>query len=167
LCCFSAETVLVLKNLPTTINGIVLVNGLFNIIDKPTHFDKHTGNISLLDPIFITDSIQVIDSDTVKIDRQISDHDGTCVTFKCEFSNQKTVQRTIWDYQNETKNDWEKLINDELDVNNACSNVTDAFLTIAKECIPTRGVTIRTDDKMWLSQKIANKTYVIVALTYN
>jgi hypothetical protein len=24
---------------------------------------------------------------------------------------------------------WEKLINDELDVNNACSNFTDAFLT--------------------------------------
>jgi hypothetical protein len=65
----------VLVNLPTTINGIVLVNGLFNIINKPTHFDKHTGNISLLDPILITDSIQVIDSDTVKIDRQISDHD--------------------------------------------------------------------------------------------
>jgi hypothetical protein len=31
-------------NLPTTINDIVVVNALFNIIDKPTHFDKHTGN---------------------------------------------------------------------------------------------------------------------------
>jgi hypothetical protein len=30
-------------------------------------------------------------------DRQISDHDGTYVTFKCGFSNQKTYQRTIWD----------------------------------------------------------------------
>jgi hypothetical protein len=38
---------------------------------------------SLLDPILITDSIQVIDSDTIEIDRQISDHDGTYVTFKC------------------------------------------------------------------------------------
>jgi hypothetical protein len=42
---------------------------------------------SLLDPILITDSIQVIDSDTIEIDRQISDHDGTYVTFKCGFSN--------------------------------------------------------------------------------
>jgi hypothetical protein len=42
---------------------------------------------------------------------------------------------------------WEKLINDELDVNNAGSNFTDAFLTIAKEYIPTREVTLRTDDK--------------------
>jgi hypothetical protein len=34
----------VMINLPTTINDIVVVNGLVNIIDKPTHFDKHTGN---------------------------------------------------------------------------------------------------------------------------
>jgi hypothetical protein len=49
-------------NLPTTISDIVVVNGFVYIIDKPTHFDKHTGNISLLDPMLITDSIQVIDS---------------------------------------------------------------------------------------------------------
>ena len=39
-----------------------MVNGLVNIIDKPTHFDKHTRNISLLDPILIADSIQAIES---------------------------------------------------------------------------------------------------------
>jgi hypothetical protein len=58
----------------------------------------------------------------------------------------KTYQRTIWDYkrgdytlmkQKIIDTNWEKLINDELDVNNACSNFTYAFLTIAKECIPT------------------------------
>ena len=49
----------------TTINDIVVVNDLVNIINKPTHFDKHTGNISLLDHILITDSIQAIDSDTI------------------------------------------------------------------------------------------------------
>jgi hypothetical protein len=35
----------------------------------------------------------------LEIDRQISDHDGIYVTFKCGFSNQKTFQRTIWDYK--------------------------------------------------------------------
>jgi hypothetical protein len=53
---------------------------------------------------------------------------------------------------------WEKLINDELDVNNACSNFTDAFLTIAKECIPTREVTIRTDDKMWFDSNLRRES---------
>jgi hypothetical protein len=57
-----------MMNLPTTVNDSVVVKGLVNIIDKATHFDKHTGNISLLsDPILITDSIQVIDSDTITI----------------------------------------------------------------------------------------------------
>jgi hypothetical protein len=74
-------------NLPTTVNDIVALTGLVNIKDNPIHFDKHTGNISLLDPILITDSIQVIDSDRIAIDIQISDHDGTYVTFKCGFSN--------------------------------------------------------------------------------
>jgi hypothetical protein len=48
--------------------------------------------------------------------------------------------------------------NDELDVNNACSNFTDAFLTIAKECIPTREVTIRTDDKMWFDSNLRRES---------
>ena len=78
-----------------------MVNGLVNIIDKPTHFDKHTGNISLLEPILSTDSIQVIDSDTTTMDRQISDHDETYATFMCGFSDRKTLQRTIWNYKRE------------------------------------------------------------------
>jgi hypothetical protein len=52
----------------------------------------------------------------------------------------------------------ESMINDELDVNNACSNFTDAFLTIAKECIPTREVTIRTDDKMWFDSNLCRES---------
>ena len=39
------------------------------IINKPTHFDNRTGNYSLLDPILITDSISIIDSDTIHMDR--------------------------------------------------------------------------------------------------
>ena len=155
-----------MMNLPTTVNDVVMVNGLVNIIDKPTHFDKHTGNISLLDPILITDSIQIIDSDTITIDRRISNHDETYVIFKCGFSDQKTFQHTIWDdkmgdytlmRQRIIDTNWETLINDELDVNNACLNFTNVFLTIAKECIPTREVTIRTDDKIWFDSNLPRK----------
>jgi hypothetical protein len=62
---------------------------------------KWDGNIS--EPFNVNQGVQqgdilstdlyiqlVIDSDTIEIDRQISDHDGTYVTFKCGFSNQKT-----------------------------------------------------------------------------
>jgi hypothetical protein len=89
--------------------------------------------------------------DAITIDRQISDYDGTYFTLKCGFSNLKTFQRTLWDYKRGDYTlirnkiidaNWESMIHDELDVNKACSNFTDAFLTIAKECIPTREVTI-------------------------
>ena len=43
-------------------------------------------------------------------------------------------------------------------VNNACSNFANVFLTIAKECIPTREVTIRTDDKMWFDSNLRRES---------
>jgi hypothetical protein len=48
---------------------LISINGLFNAIHEPTHFDSRTGSSSLLDPILITDSIQYVDSDTIHIDR--------------------------------------------------------------------------------------------------
>ncbi|CAG2252793.1 unnamed protein product [Mytilus edulis] len=69
-----------MSDISSNIRDIVFINGLINIIDKPTHFDTRTGNTSLLDPILVTDSIPVVDKDTVPIDRKISDHDGTYVT---------------------------------------------------------------------------------------
>jgi hypothetical protein len=53
----------VLGNLHHNVNDI-----LVNIINKPTHFDTRSGNTSLLDPIVITNSISVIDCDTIPID---------------------------------------------------------------------------------------------------
>ena len=43
-----------LGNLPQNVNDILVINGLVNIINKPTHFDARSGNTSLLDPILIT-----------------------------------------------------------------------------------------------------------------
>ena len=62
--------------LPHNVNDILVINGLVNIINKPTHFDARSGNTSLLDPILITNSIPVIDCDTIPNDREISDHDA-------------------------------------------------------------------------------------------
>ena len=61
---------------------------------------------------------------------------------------------TVCHYIQIIETNWESLINHELDVNNACSNFTDAFLTIAKEYIPTREVTIQKDDKMWFDSNL-------------
>ncbi|CAC5394656.1 unnamed protein product [Mytilus coruscus] len=86
--------------IPSNTRDIIFINGLINIIDKPTHFDTRSGNTSLLDPILVTDSTPVVDKDTIPIDRGISDHDGTYVTIDCGFTSSRTYKRTIWDYKN-------------------------------------------------------------------
>jgi hypothetical protein len=88
-----------LLNLPSNINELISINGLFNAIHQPTHFDSRTGSSSLRDPILITDSIQYVDSDTLHIDRSISDHDGTCITIRSGYSDSKSFKRFIWDYK--------------------------------------------------------------------
>ena len=88
-----------MSDIPSNVKDIISINGLINIIEKPTHFDTRTGNTSLLDPILVTDSIPIIDSDTMPIDRGVSDHDGTYVTIDCGFTSNRTYKRTVWDYK--------------------------------------------------------------------
>ncbi|CAG2249663.1 unnamed protein product [Mytilus edulis] len=152
-----------MSDISSNIRDIVFINGLINIIDKPTHFDTRTGNTSLLDPILVTDSIPVVDKDTVPIDRKISDHDGTYVTINCGFTSSRTYKRKIWDYKNGdfdlmnqkvSRTNWEHLISDADNMNVACTNFTNSLLDIASECIPTREVVVRCDDKIWYNSNL-------------
>ncbi|CAG2217111.1 unnamed protein product [Mytilus edulis] len=136
-----------MSDLPSNIRDIIFINGLINIIDKATHFDTRTSSSSLLDPILVTDSIPVLDKDTIPIDRGISDHDGTYVTIDCGFSKSRTYIRSIWDYkrgdydlmkQKVLNTNWEILISDASDVHVAATNFTNTFINIASACIPTR-----------------------------
>ena len=54
--------------------------------------------------------------------------------------------------------DWENVIDAEIDINSACSNFTKTFLNIAKTCIPTREVTIRSDDKVWFDSDLRRES---------
>ncbi|CAC5422940.1 unnamed protein product [Mytilus coruscus] len=94
---------------------------------------------------------------TIPIDRGISDHDGTYVTINCGFTSSRTYKRKIWDYkngdfdhmnQNVLRTNWEHLISDADNINVACTNFTNSLLGIASECIPTREVVVRCDDKI-------------------
>jgi hypothetical protein len=50
------------------------------------------------------------------------------------------------------------VIDAEIDINSACSNFTKTFLNIAKTCIPTRVVTIRSDDKVWFHSDLRRES---------
>ena len=88
----------------------------------------------------ITDSISIIDSDTIHIDREFSDHDGTYVTIGCGFSNNKNYKRKIWDYkradylfmkQQISETDWVNLVTGASDIHGAVTAFTSIFLKIA------------------------------------
>ncbi|CAC5390707.1 unnamed protein product [Mytilus coruscus] len=105
----------------------------------------------------ITDSIPVIDCDTIPIDRHVSDHNGTYISLDCGFNQKRSFQRSVWNYkrgdyilmqQKIIETNWYRLIVETEDVNIACSNFTSTFLDIAEECIPRSEVTIRSDDKV-------------------
>ncbi|CAC5379465.1 unnamed protein product [Mytilus coruscus] len=156
-----------MSDLPSNIKDVIFINGLINIIDKATDFDTRTSSSSLLDPILVTDSIPVLDKDTIPIDRGISDHDGTCVTIDCGFSKSRTYIRSIWDYkrgdydlmkQKVLNTNWEILISDASDVHVAATNFTNTFINITSACIPTRDVAIRCDDKVWFDSNLRQET---------
>jgi hypothetical protein len=46
----------------------------------------------------------------------------------------------------------------QTDINSACSNFTKTFLNIANTCIPTREVTIRSDDKVWFDSDLRRES---------
>ena len=144
-------------SLPSNINDLIRINGLFNAIHQPTHFDSRTGSSSLLDPTLKTDYIHYVDSDTMHIDRSISNHGGTYIAIRCGYSNSKCYKRLVLDYKNEDYNvmkqkilesDWDALIKREPDIDKACINFTKVIISVSEECIPRREVTIRCNDKI-------------------
>jgi hypothetical protein len=86
----------------------------------------------------------------------------------------KSYQRTVWDYkladfqlmkQKITAENWEILIQNERDMNIACTNFMKAFLDISELCIPKREVTIRSNDKIWFDS-ILRKEIIENAIDY-
>jgi hypothetical protein len=70
-----------LGNLPTEIADIINLYGLENKICYPTRFGSNS--YSFLDPILVSNSITVIESTTIPINRTISDHDLTYIVVNC------------------------------------------------------------------------------------
>ena len=50
--------------------------------------------------------------------------------------------------------DWNALLSELEDVDEMCEVFTSTFLQIARECIPTKQVTIRSNDKTWFNSQI-------------
>lgn len=150
-----------LGRLPAEVSDIINIYGLENHICDPTRYGHNS--YSLLDPILTTDGVSVLESNTIPIDRTISDHDPTFIVFDCGYKNKTSYTRSVWLYnqgnydlfrQRIIETNWDLVINDQPNVDIACELFTKTFLDIATECIPTNTVTIRPNDKIWMTSEV-------------
>ena len=128
---------------------------LTSVIEKPTRVTEHSS--TLLDPIIISDSVHYSFSDVLKVPSDISDHDASINFIECPKLQTRYFQREVWLYErtdNENTVDWNALLSDLEDVDEMCSTFTEAFLIVARECIPTKMVTVRNNDRPWLNSEL-------------
>ncbi|XP_063408362.1 uncharacterized protein LOC134691483 [Mytilus trossulus] len=131
---------------------------LRNVIDKATRVTDKSS--TLLDPIMISDCMSYYLSDVLDIPSNISDHNAAVIFLECPSSMSRTFKREVWIYDKMDKDnflkimnetDWHAILPDDKDVNELCEIFTVTFLNIAGECIPTKQVTIRKNDKPWFN----------------
>lgn len=133
---------------------------LINTITEPTRI----GNANtLLDPILISDTITCNSASVIDVDRTLSDHNACVSHIQIPDKIVNTYQREVWIYKrgdydlfNNLLNthDWGNLFNSCDNVNEACELFTNQFLDIAKQCIPTKKITIRPNDKPWMNSDL-------------
>lgn len=120
-----------------------------------------TRQQAALDPIIIPDDMSYLDSGTFDIPSSISDHKATYIKIPFHYQCQMPYERLVWMYKYANINllkekittfDWDSLLNGTLD--DACNTFTNTFLDIAKSCIPSKFITVRSDDKPWYDNEI-------------
>ena len=132
-----------------------------NVIDKLTRVTENSS--TLLDPIILSDGLNSIYSDVINIPRNISDHDAAVAYIDCPKRISTTFKREIWQYdkidietfdKNINDIDWNDKIGNVDDVDDMCNEFTKTFLEIARNCVPTKEIIIRKNDKPWFNNTL-------------
>ena len=138
----------------TKLRDCLTIFNMSNVINETTRI---LGNSStLIDPIFVSESCCVLESGTIQMSNQISDHKATYISLKIHTNLSHSYLREVWNYQNSDYSrlntsieqyDWHSIVNDTISVDSACEKFTDIFLSFCKDCIPRKKVIIRPNDK--------------------
>ena len=137
------------------LKNVLLMNSLNNIIAEPTR------GRALLDPILTYFDQTVLDSGILQVSSEISDHCATFITLSFEYNIHYTFKRKIWLYKQDNyaelklkidNFDWSPL--QTLPLNDAVLFFNHSFLSLVSECIPSKEVTVRNDDKSWYDTEI-------------
>lgn len=137
------------------LKNVMLVNSMQNIINEPTR------GRALLDPILVNFDQIVLDCGILTIPSEISDHNATFIEVPFEYNVRHIFKRKVWLYKYANYAELENKINNH-DWNNVCTLPLDQaveyfntiFLNFVQECIPSKEVTVRSDDKPWYDNEI-------------
>ena len=117
---------------------------------------------SLIDPVIVSDSCDVLDSGVLAVDNSISDHRATYLSLKIDLNLCNNYYRKVWNYKHADYIRLNELIEqfnwndvfDSNDVDDICNKFTSVFLGFCKSCIPYKQILIRENDKPWFNSEI-------------
>ncbi|PJE78524.1 hypothetical protein CI610_02532 [invertebrate metagenome] len=131
---------------------------LTNVITEPTR-QTDTSSI-LLDPIIVSDTVNVIFSDVIDIERTISDHDAVFAIINIPVKIKHYFKRKVWLYDQTDINKLKGMINsipwfdtftNLSNVNEMCNFFTEKFHDAIDKCIPSKEILVRDSDKPWMN----------------
>ena len=143
------------------LNDVISTFNLYNVINKATRTTDHS--CTLLDPIIITDTMRCLYSDVLHVPSEMSDHDAAIAFIETPEASPRSFKREVWLYDKTDivkfselldNTDWSALLSDLDDVDEMCTTFTSTFLQIARECIPTKEITVRENDKPWFTSEL-------------
>ena len=148
----------------TKISSLCTQFSFFQAIEQPTHFTENSS--SVIDIILVSSKDNLILSGVGDpfLNQDIRYHCPIYGIFKFTKPKCKTFKRHIWNYERGNYDllrstallmDWDSLQDNNVDTYS--ENIAFTILSIAKECIPNRQITIRPSEPPWITTEIKRK----------
>ncbi|XP_053380636.1 uncharacterized protein LOC128548935 [Mercenaria mercenaria] len=137
---------------------------LNQLISEPTHFTETSS--SILDLFLVSCSHRVIASGVGEpvLDQNVRFHCPIFALFAFSKPKLKSFKRLVWQYdrgdydslrRNICNTNWEILKDDNIEA--YAASVTQTLLDLSKQCIPTKFITVKSNDSPWITTQIKQK----------
>ena len=141
------------------LTNFMALNNVQNVINKPTRVTPYCSK--LLDPILVSSFVNVLHSDTVDVEDNISDHKATEILLKFINVPKPCSKRKVWYYESADFVQLNNLIENynwdfitASDINQGCEKFSEIFLNLSSQCIASKEITVRPTDKPWYDSEI-------------
>ena len=136
--------------------NFLTINHLSQHITEPTRI---TPEVSSTLDLLISNHLYLVEGTKVEAPVHTNDHRTISGMLKLKIPKPHAYKREMWDFKHGNfdqfrasldENNWDTCLEtDDIDV--ACERWSDTFLTIARESVNTKDVTVRPGDKPWFN----------------